>query len=282
MILVFGRSGQVGHELAKLDGILALNRAEADLTDPEACAKQIQKYRPVAVINAAAYKAVDNAETDEDLATLINAHAPASMANACRDLSIPFVHISTDYVFDGSGQDPTIAGAPTNPVNVYGRSKQIGEDRITRSGAVFAILRTSWVVWAHGSNFVKSILRVSQDRSELRVVDDQIGGPTPAVHIAQACIKIAHDLVIDPNKQGIYHLSGQPDVSWFEFAKTIFEFTGREIELTAIQTSEYPTPAKRPANSRLDCTSTKLTFDIDRPIWKNDLKDILQDLGEIQ
>ena len=282
MILVFGRSGQVGHELAKLDGVLALNRAEADLTDPEACAKQIQKYRPVAVINAAAYTAVDNAETEEDLATLINAHAPASMANACRDLSIPLVHISTDYVFHGSGQDPTIAGAPTNPVNAYGRSKQVGEDRITRSGAVFAILRTSWVVSAHGSNFVKSMLRASQQRSALSVVDDQIGGPTPAACIAKACFKIAHDLVIDPSKQGIYHLSGQPDVSWFEFAKTIFECTGREIELTAIQTSEYSTPAKRPANSRLDCASTKLTFDIDRPIWKDDLKEILEDLGEIQ
>ena len=235
MILVFGRSGQVGHELAKLDGVLALNRAEADLTDPEACAKQILNHRPIAVINAAAYTAVDNAETEEDLATLINAHAPASMANACRKLSIPFVHISTDYVFDGSGQDPTIAGAPTNPVNAYGRSKQVGEDRITRSGAVFAILRTSWVVSAHGSNFVKSMLRASQQRSELSVVDDQIGGPTPAVRIAQACIKIAHDLVIDPNKQGIYHLSGQPDVSWFEFAKTIFDYTGREIAAIRIK-----------------------------------------------
>ena len=126
------------------------------------------------------------------------------------------------------------------------------------------------------------MLRVSQVRSELSVVDDQIGGPTPAARIAKACIKIAQDLVHDPSKQGIYHLSGQPDVSWFEFAKTIFEYSGREIELAAIQTSEYPTPAKRPANSRLDCGSTKLTFDIDRPIWKNDLKEILQDLGEIQ
>jgi len=282
MILVFGCSGQVGHELAKLDGVLALNRAEADLTDPEGCARQILNHRPTAVINAAAYTAVDNAETEEDLATLINAHAPVSMANACHDLSIPFVHISTDYVFDGSGQAPHIPDAPTNPVNAYGRSKQVGEDRITRSGAVYAILRTSWVVSAHGSNFVKSILRASQDRSELSVVDDQIGGPTPAVRIARACIKIAHDLVIDPSKQGIYHLSGQPDVSWFEFAKTIFDCTDREIALTAIQTSHYPTLAKRPANSRLDCASTKLTFDIDRPIWKNDLKEILQDLGEIQ
>lgn len=282
MILVFGRNGQVGHELAKLDGVWALNRAEADLSDPEACAKQILNHRPIAVINAAAYTAVDNAETEEDLATLINALAPASMANACRDLSIPFVHISTEYVFDGSGQAPHIPDATTNPVNAYGRSKQVGEDRIMRSGAVIAILRTSWVLSAHGSNFVKSMVRASQDRSELSVVDDQIGGPTPAACIAKACFKIAHDLVIDPSKQGIYHLSGQPDVSWFEFAKTIFECTGREIELTAIQTSEYPTPAKRPANSRLDCASTKLTFDIDRPIWKNDLKEILQDLGEIQ
>jgi dTDP-4-dehydrorhamnose reductase len=262
--------------------VWALNRAEADLSDPEACAKQILNQRPIAVINAAAYTAVDNAETEEDLATLINALAPASMANACRDLSISFVHISTEYVFDGSGQAPHIPDATTNPVNAYGRSKQVGEDRITRSGAVYAILRTSWVVSAHGSNFVKSMVRASQDRSELSVVDDQIGGPTPAACIAKACFKIAHDLVIDPSKQGIYHLSGQPDVSWFEFAKTIFECTGREIELTAIQTSEYPTPAKRPANSRLDCASTKLTFDIDRPIWKNDLKEILQDLGEIQ
>lgn len=282
MILVFGRSGQVGTELAQMDDVLALGRGDADLTDPETCVQHILTHRPSAVINAAAYTAVDNAEAAEDLATLINATTPEAMAKACRAVSIPFIHISTDYVFDGAHQSPHKPDDRPNPLNAYGQSKRLGEDLIARSGVDYAILRTSWVISAHGANFVKSMVRAAQNHSALSVVNDQIGGPTPAARLAEACIKIAHDLTKNPSHRGVYHLSGQPDVSWFEFAKTIFDYTGHKIDLTAIPTSEYPTHAQRPKNSRLDCETTKLTFDIQRPIWKTDLMKILQDLGEIQ
>ena len=174
MILVFGSNGQVGLELAKFDGVLTLDRAEADLTNPEACAHKILQHKPMLVINAAAYTAVDKAETEKELATLINADAPAAMAmaKACSALDIPFVHISTDYVFDGSGETPRKPNDATNPVNVYGYSKRLGEEAIVRSGAIYAILRTSWVVSAHRANFVKSMLNVTENHKLLRVVDD--------------------------------------------------------------------------------------------------------------
>lgn len=282
MILVFGSNGQVGLELAKFDGVLTLDRAEADLTNPEACAHKILQHKPMLVINAAAYTAVDKAETEKELATLINADAPAAMAKACSALDIPFVHISTDYVFDGSGETPRKPNDATNPVNVYGYSKRLGEEAIVRSGAIYAILRTSWVVSAHRANFVKSMLNVTENHKLLRVVDDQIGGPTPAHSVAKACVQIAHSLLINPEKKGVYHFSGKPDVSWYEFAKTIFECAGRDVQVNAITTSGYPTPAQRPQNSRLNCDLTKSVFDIDRPNWGNGLTKILKDLGEIQ
>ncbi|GAB4288327.1 MAG: dTDP-4-dehydrorhamnose reductase [Roseovarius sp.] len=279
-VLVFGRTGQVARELARLapQGLF-LSREMADLAQPGRCAEAIARAVPEAVINAAAYTAVDRAESEEDLATRINAEAPAAMARACAAAGIPLVHISTDYVFDGRGSAPHPPDAPPAPINAYGRSKLAGERAIAASGACHAILRTSWVFSAHGSNFVKTMLRLSETRDALRVVDDQIGGPTPAAAIAAACLTIAARLRAAPGLAGVYHFSGAPDVSWHDFAAAIFAAAGRRVALSAIATADFPTPAARPRNSRLDCRATEAAFGLARPDWRAALPAILDDLG---
>ena len=274
-ILVFGTSGQVATELRGLAPVTALSRAQADLTDPAACAAAIHAHRPRAVINAAAYTAVDRAESEEALATIINADAPAAMARACADLGIPFVHISTDYVFAGGGDRPWHPDAPTAPLGAYGRSKCLGEEGVRAAGGVHTILRTSWVVSAHGQNFVKTMLRLGAARDHLTVVADQIGGPTPARAIAAACLSIADQLAADPAKSGTYHFAGSPDTSWADFARAIMAEAGLSRVITDIPTSAYPTPAKRPPNSRMDCSATEAAFGIPRPDWRVGLGEIL-------
>ena len=278
MILVFGKTGQVATELQRVSGVMALGREDVDLLDPAACAAVIREHAPEVVINAAAYTAVDKAEDEEHLATVINGEAPTAMAKACAELGIPLVHISTDYVFNGLGNTPYRPEDATEPQNAYGRSKQAGEIGIRESGAVYAILRTSWVVSALGANFVKTMLRLSETRDALNVVSDQIGGPTPARDISSACLQIANQLIQDTTKSGTYHFSGAPDVSWAEFASKIFAQTGRTVRVNQILTAEYPTPAKRPLNSRMDCHSTEQVFGITRPNWQDGLNEILKDL----
>lgn len=278
MILVFGKTGQVAQELLKFNGILALDRTQADLTDLTACAKAISHHKPRAVINAAAYTAVDMAEDKEELANLINGEAPGAMAIACAKLHIPLVNISTDYVFDGSGEKAWDTFDLSNPQNAYGRSKLKGESVIKASEASYVILRTSWVFSAHGNNFVKTMLRLSETHESLSVVDDQIGGPTPARDIARACMEIVQQLINDRKKSGTYHFSGRPDVSWCEFANAIFKQADRKTIARPILTSEYPTPAPRPMNSRLDCSLTESIFNITRPSWREGLIGILRDL----
>jgi dTDP-4-dehydrorhamnose reductase len=278
MILVFGKTGQVARELQQLGTVTALGREEANLSDPKACADAIRHHAPDAVINAAAYTAVDQAEDEEAVATAINGDAPTAMAKACAQLGIPFVHISTDYVFEGTGQDPWRSQDQTAPQNAYGRSKLAGEIGIADSGGTYAILRTSWVVSAHGANFIKTMLRLSETHHTLNIVGDQIGGPTPASDIALACLQIAEQLIQDPSKSGTYHFSGAPDVSWADFANEIFDQAGKSVAVTPIPTTDYPTPAQRPLNSRMDCTATKRAFGIERPDWVTGLKTILDDL----
>jgi dTDP-4-dehydrorhamnose reductase len=278
MILVFGKTGQVARELQLLGTVTALGREEVNLSDPQACAEAIRHYAPDAVINAAAYTAVDQAEDEEAVATVINGDAPTAMAMACAPLNIPFVHISTDYVFEGTGQDPWQPQDQTAPQNAYGRSKLAGETGVADSGGTYAILRTSWVVSAHGANFVKTMLRLSETRHALNIVSDQIGGPTPARDIALACLQIVEQLIQDPSKSGTYHFSGAPDVSWADFADEIFDQAGKSVAVTPMPTTDYPTPAQRPLNSRMDCTATKRAFGIERPDWVTGLKTILDDL----
>ncbi|WPZ27561.1 dTDP-4-dehydrorhamnose reductase (plasmid) [Sulfitobacter pontiacus] len=281
-ILVFGYSGQVATELRALNGsgveIIALDRAAADLTDPAACAAAIETHAPDAVINAAAYTAVDMAESDEATADLINAQAPAAMARACASRDIPFVSVSTDYVFSGEGTALWQPGDPTDPQGVYGRTKRDGEMLIEEIDGPYAILRTSWVVSAHGTNFLKAMLRLGAERDAVAIVADQIGGPTGAAEIAQACITIAKTLLSDPQRAGIYHFAGSPDTSWADFARAIFQQAGITCAVTDIPSSDYPTPAKRPLNSRLDCTTTQAAFGIARPDWRDSLTQILTQL----
>ena len=280
-ILVFGRTGQVATELARQSqAVTCLGRDAADLTDPAACAAAIETHDPRAVINAAAWTAVDRAEEHEAEASAVNGDAPAAMAQACAARGIPLVHISTDYVFAGSGTDPWVETDPVAPQNAYGRTKLAGEEGVRAAGGPHAILRTSWVVSAHGANFVKTMLRLGAERDRLTIVADQVGGPTPAADIAQACLEIAGQLIADPGKSGTYHFSGGPDVSWADFAREIFRQSGRTTVVEDISTKDYPTPARRPANSRLDCSATEAAFGVVRPDWRVGLTDILNFLTD--
>ncbi len=280
-LLVFGRTGQVARALhhAAPEAVF-LGHDRVDLSRPETCAEAIRQARPAAVINAAAYTAVDRAETDEARATTINGDAPGAMARACAGLGIPLVHLSTDYVFDGTGTMPHATTDPVSPQNAYGRSKLAGEAAVRAGGGPHALLRTSWVVSAHGENFVKTMLRLGAERAALTIVADQIGGPTPARAIAAACLDIAGQLRHAPEKSGTYHFAGTPDVSWADFARAIFDAAGLSCAVTDIPSSAYPTPAVRPLNSRLDCSATETVFGIYRPDWRDGLADILRDLKE--
>ena len=279
-ILVFGKTGQVARELQALAAVVALARDEADLSVPSVCAAAIEQYRPRAVINAAAYTAVDRAEEEEDLANQINGFAPTQMAQACAARDIPFVHLSTDYVFDGSGNAPWRPDDRTRPISAYGRSKLLGEKGVTEAGGRYAILRTSWVFSAHGQNFVKTTLSLGAEPDQLRVVADQIGGPTPAAAIAQACITVTDQLAKNSAKAGSYHFAGAPYTSWADFARAIFAEAGLTCDVADIVTADYLTPACRPANSRLDCSSIEEVFGIGRPDWQTGLSAILQDFKQ--
>lgn len=280
-LLVFGRSGQLATELARLvPEARFLARAEADLADPAACAAAIATVAPEAVINAAAWTAVDKAEAEETAALVVNASAPGAMARECAVCGIPFLQVSTDYVFDGSGTRPWRPEDPVGPLGAYGRTKLAGEAAVRKAGGIHAILRTSWVFSAHGANFVKTMLRLSQTRDALSVVADQIGGPTAAADIAEALLRMAAALRKDPAKSGTYHFSGAPDASWADFAREIFAQAGRSVTVTDIPTSAYPTPARRPANSRLDCASLAAAFGIGRPDWRSGLSEVIKELKE--
>jgi dTDP-4-dehydrorhamnose reductase len=278
-ILVFGRTGQVATEIQRQAEVTALGREVADLSDPMACAEAIRDHAPDLVINAAAYTAVDRAESEEDLATVINGVAPGAMARACANLGIPFCHVSTDYVFDGSGTAPRAPSDPVAPCNAYGRSKLAGEEAVRAAGGQAAILRTSWVFSAHGGNFVKTMLRLSETRDALSVVDDQIGGPTPAADIAAALLSMGRAMVAG-HAGGLYHFSGAPDASWADFAREIFAQAGRATVVAGIPTRDYPTPAARPQNSRLDCGSLAAEFGIGRPDWRAGLARVLKELEQ--
>lgn len=278
-LLVLGRNGQVATELARLAPAAEyLGRDRADLSDPENCAAVLRMARPTAVINAAAYTAVDRAEAEPDLAHAVNAAAPAAMARAAADLGVPFLHISTDYVFDGSGERPRSETDATGPLGVYGASKLAGEQGIAAAGGQWAVLRTAWVFSAHGSNFVKTMIRLGRERDEIGVVADQHGGPTPARDIAAACLAMVGAMQSDPAKGGIYHFAGAPDTSWADFARAIMAQAGLACRVRDIATSDYPTPARRPGNSRLDCSAIARDFAIARPDWRAGLKDVVTEL----
>lgn len=277
MILVFGKTGQVASELQELlPGAYFASREEADLSDPASCAKLVEKLKPSGVIIAAAYTAVDRAEEEVGLARTINAAAPGAIAESCAKAGVPLVHISTDYVFGGEGVDAHSVNSPIAPLNIYGQTKADGEQSVRDSGVTHAIIRTSWVFSRHGSNFVKTMLRLGSERDALNIVADQIGGPTPASSIAQTCVSALRAITLDADLSGTYHLSGAPDVSWADFARTIFAEAGLEVVVSDIATSDFPTPARRPGNSRLDCSNLS-AIGASRPEWRPALQAIIED-----
>ena len=276
-ILMFGQTGQVATEVGRQADVITLGRDVADLCNPDALRAAIAQHQPDVVLNTAAYTAVDRAEEEEDLAMAINGVAPGVMAAVCAAEAIPFLHVSTDYVFDGSGTAPWTPEDSVDPQNAYGRTKLAGEVAVRAAGGSHAILRTSWVFSAYGANFVKTMLRLGASHDALTVVSDQIGGPTPAADIASTLLKMAHQMV-DGQHGGTYHYAGAPAVSWADFAREIFKQAALNVVVTGIPTSEYPTPAGRPLNSRMDCGSLAQDFAIAPPQWKDGLRSVLAEL----
>jgi len=288
-VVVFGQSGQVASELQRQAAsaganLVVLGREAADLSNPTAAASVLRGLvkSSDAVINAAAYTAVDRAESESEVAHAVNGHSPTALAEVAAEAGKPFLHISTDYVFDGSGEAAWKPDDTTAPLGVYGASKLLGEQGVIAAGGSHAILRTSWVFSAHGANFVKTMLRLGADRDTLSIVNDQIGGPTPASGIASALYAMASKMIDDPQAGGTFHYSGAPETSWAGFAREIFDKANMLVDVVDIPASDFPTPAARPANSRMDCSSLQQAFGIARPDWRADLVQVLRDLGVAQ
>ena len=277
-ILVFGRTGQIARELNKLVSATFLSRKECDLLNPTNCAEEVTRSNADIVINLAAYTNVDRAEEEQDLAKVVNGEAPAAIAIACASKGIPFIHISTDYVYGDNGQFPITSTTEANPVNIYGKTKLIGDLGIINSGADYVILRTSWVFSKYGNNFLKTIVELSQSSQTLKVINDQVGGPTPASEIAKACLCIAEKLHSDKSLSGIYHFSGYPNVSCAKFAEKIVSFNDKKIEINLIKSAEFKSKSLRQKNSRLDCSDLKNKFEIDRPNWEANVKSIMEEI----
>ncbi|MBW1892782.1 MAG: dTDP-4-dehydrorhamnose reductase [Deltaproteobacteria bacterium] len=288
-VIVTGCNGQVGKELCKKSKeydleIISLDLPDFDITDMEAVDEIISKSNISAVINAAAYTAVDKAESEPDIAFNVNQKGPAYLAASCRKQKIPLIHISTDYVFDGSKIDAYIETDPVSPVGVYGKSKAAGEADVRKILAEHVILRTAWLCSEHGNNFVKTMIRLGQERNEIGVVADQYGCPTFANDIAEALLDIVGKIAIKNDiAWGTYHYCGKGVTTWYGFAKEILElageYTGLKVRnIVPLTTKEYPTPAKRPANSALDCTLLKNNFNIFPKPWQNSLDDLVKRL----
>lgn len=285
-ILVFGRNGQVGSELTRalraIGDVTALGRAELDLTNPDAIRAIIRAAKPDVIVNAAAYTAVDKAESEPELAMQINAVAPGVMAEEALRLGALLVHYSTDYVFDGAKPAAYTESDIPNPLNVYGRTKLAGEQAIQATGAAHYILRTSWVYAAKGANFLNTILRLARERPELRIVNDQTGAPTWARAIADLTARLlAAGIRSKEPSYGLYHLTASGAVTWFGFAQAILAEAQQTLglvppRLIPITTTEYPLPARRPANSRLDTTKLTATFGIKPAPWQEMLAQCMQ------
>lgn len=280
-VLVFGESGQVATALRKRSGdadIICLGRDQADLGAPDMIRAAIAATDADIIINAAAYTAVDAAEDDRDNAEQINHLAVGTMARAATRRGLPLLHISTDYVFSGDGDMPWRPDDTTGAINHYGATKRRGEEAIGMAGGPHAILRTSWVFSATGSNFVKTMLRLGAERDALTIVGDQHGGPTAADDIADALLTMARAFIAGTAPSGIYHFAGTPDTTWAGFATEIFAQANLTCVVAPMPTTDYPTPAPRPLNSRLDCTTLETVFGVPRPDWRASLSSVLKDL----
>lgn len=284
-ILITGGAGQLGQAFQQLAAanpqhvFLFTDRTELDITNEAAVQKVLQVEKVEALVNCAAYTAVDKAETEVELAYAINATAAGVLARACAANGVRLVHVSTDYVFDGQGKEPYREDDPVSPVNVYGASKQKGEAEVMAANKDAIIIRTSWVYAPFANNFVKTMLRLMQSRPEIGVVADQYGSPTNALDLAGAILQ-----VLDSGKKegGIYHYSNDGIISWYEFALAIKEWSGFDCHVKALTTPEYPTPAKRPAYSGMDKTKIQQVFGVALKPWKESLAACLQQLATVK
>lgn len=289
-LVLLGCNGQVGWELqrslAPLGHLICLDRQQADLSQPHKLAATLDALQPSVIINAAAYTAVDKAESDTDLAYTINAEAPAILAAIAKHQHAWLVHYSTDYVFDGSGNTPWQETSIPAPLNHYGRSKLAGEQAIQASGCQYLLFRTSWVYAARGQNFVKTMLRLAQQREQLSVVADQWGTPTGAELIADVSALALSQAMKQPELAGLYHLSASGFTNWYDFARLVISYAERygvslKSSASAIQgiaSSAYPTPAQRPLNSRLDCQRLIDSFGLSLPDWQPGVERVLQEI----
>lgn len=287
-ILILGTSGQVGTELMRAawppgTELVGLARPEVDMARPETVAAAVAEHAPALVVNATAYTAVDKAEGDREAAFAVNRDGPARLAAACAARGAALIHISTDYVFDGTKPAPYTEDDPVAPLGAYGASKEAGEAAVRAALPRHVILRTSWVYAVHGANFVKTMLRFGREREEMRVVADQHGAPTAASDIAAAIVAIAGRISAGNDVPwGTYHFTGTGETTWHGFAERVFQrleaATGRRPRLLAIATADYPTPARRPANSRLDCTRIRTAFGVAAPRWEDSLDRVLDEL----
>jgi len=290
-ILITGAQGQVGLALTRalqgLAPIVALDRAELDLADADAIRRVVRELCPSVIVNAAAYTAVDRAETDEQAAQCINAKAPGVLAEEAKRLNALLVHYSTDYVFDGHGDAPFAEDAPTGPLNVYGRTKLAGEQAVAAADGDSLVFRTSWVYGLTGKNFLLTMLRLARERKELAVVDDQIGAPTWSGTIAALSAHVVARYMAERSTQrdwwrahrGVYHLTNGGETSWCGFARAIFDASGANVTVKPIATEAYPTPAQRPLNSRLSHEKLAAVFGLRAPSWRDALGWCLQGAG---
>jgi dTDP-4-dehydrorhamnose reductase len=281
---MFGKTGQVAQALLHAaEGrctVRALGRDDVDFLYPDRIGQAAARHNADIAVNATAYTAVDKAESDEAAARAINAESVGALARACAAQGLPLIHISTDYVFDGTKPAPYVETDAPYPLGVYGRTKLAGEDAIRAAGGRHAILRTSWVYGVTGTNFVKTMLRLGKERPELRVVDDQHGAPTAAASIARAILTMAERMVAAPAPEcfGTFHYTDAGETTWRRFAEAIFARAGMNMRVVPIATADYPTPARRPANSRLDCTKIERIYGVVRPRWQDEVERVVDAL----
>ena len=276
-ILVTGANGQLGWELGQLAAnypafkFVFIDRSQLDLSYPESFEKIIQNITPDCIINTAAYTAVDKSETEKELAFTVNATAVQELARISKELAIPFITYSTDYVFDGEATQPYPISTKVDPINYYGSTKAAGEKMAMQANENTIVIRTSWVFSSHGNNFVKTMMRLMKERTTLNVVSDQIGRPTYAKDLAIATIKIVNEVSDGKKIKGVYHFANKGVTSWFEFAQQIKKNAGLSCDLLPINTAQFPTPAKRPAYSVLDTQKIETAINIDIPSWEESL-----------
>ena len=284
-ILITGANGQLGWELGQLAAaypafeFVLVDRSQLDLSFPETFEKIIQTIAPDCIVNTAAYTAVDKSETEKELSYTVNATAVQALASICKNLAIPFITYSTDYVFDGEATAPYTISTKVDPVNYYGSTKAAGEIMAMEANENTIIIRTSWVFSSHGNNFVKTMMRLMKERAQLNIVADQKGRPTYAKDLAIATMKMIEAMNAGKSIKGVYHYANQGETTWYDFAAKIKDIAGLSCDLQPIETKDFPTPAKRPAYSVLDTSTIEHDLAIDIRHWEAALKDCIDHIN---